>query len=179
MASYRAQLDIPVPHTIVRAILLEPAALPEWNPAFRAITAGWRAQVGIRYPIAVRGGLTGYFQYTATGERRIEGNWRVPGLAETHSWILIPDRNGTLVRHWLENSGPVAALLRGAFENVADLRLERLSERAIARLGARTNRFGSVVRRAYTGAAYDPAHKHRALGRLAGAVRPLPEREPK
>jgi hypothetical protein len=178
MVGHHAELGIPVPRMIVRAILLEPAALPEWNPAFRGITAGWRAQVGVRYPLAVRGGLTGYFQYTATGERRIEGNWRVPGLAETHSWILIPDGDGTLVRHWFENTGPLAALLRGAFENVADLRLERLSGRAIARLGARTNRFGSVVRRAYTGAEHDPAHEHRALGRLAGAVRPLPEREP-
>lgn len=179
MAGHQAERGIPVPRTIVRAILLEPAALPEWNPAFRAITAGWRAQVGVRYPIAVRGGLTGYFQYTATGERRIEGNWRIPGLAETHGWLLISDGDGTLVRHWSEHTGPVASLLRGAFENVAELRLERLSGRAIARLGARTNRFGSVVRRAHTGVAYDPARKHRALGRLAGAVRPLPERESK
>jgi hypothetical protein len=177
MGSYQAQLSIPVPRTIVRAILLEPAALPEWNPAFRAITAGWRAQLGVRYPIAVRGGLTGYYQYFATGERRIEATWRIPGLAETHSWILIPDGNGTLVRHWFENTGPVVALLRGAFENVADLRLERLSARAIARLGARTNRFGSVAGRLHAGVAHHPAQQHRALGRLAGAVRPFPERE--
>jgi hypothetical protein len=174
VATYQSQLSIPVPRTIVRAILLEPAALPEWNPAFRAITAGWRAQVGVRYPVAVRGGLTGYFLYTATGERRIESTWRIPGLAETNSWTLIPDASGTLVRHTFESTGPVAALLRGTFENVADLRLERLSERAMTRFaGRRTAHAANLWRRGNRPIGDYPV----SLGRLAGALHPLPERD--
>lgn len=174
MPTYQSQLSIPVPRVIVRAILLEPSALPEWNAGLRAITAGWRAQVGVRYPVAVRGGLTGYLLYTATGERRIETTWRIPGLAESNSWTLIPDGSGTLVRHAFENTGPVAMMLRGTFENAADVRLERLAERAVARFGARrSSHAASLLRRTSHRMGTYPT----PLGRLAGAVHTLPERD--
>jgi hypothetical protein len=174
MAAYEGQLSIPAPHAVVRAILLEPAALPEWIPGFRAITAGWRARVGVRYPVAVRGGLTGYLIYSATGERRIETTWRVPGLVESASWTLIPSGSGVLVRHSFEHSGPAAALLRrGSFENVADLRLTALAERALSRVASGSRHRANPWRRTPRVTGNHPT----PLGRLAGAAHQLPERD--
>jgi polyketide cyclase/dehydrase/lipid transport protein len=165
MARYESRLRIPVPRTVVRAILLEPATLPEWNPAFRAITAGWRAQLGVRYPIAVRGGLTGYLEYTAAGTRYVNMRWRVPGLAETSTWQLIPYGTGTVVRHTFQHTGPLAALLRGVFHDVADLRLYRLAERAGTRLGTR-NAVAAAWHR--TGVMHVPAYGHPAGATYSG-----------
>jgi hypothetical protein len=137
MSSYQSQLSIPVPRGMIRGILLEPAALPEWQQWLRAVSAPYRGQVGVRYPVTVRGGLGGHLTYAMTGERRVELGWRVPGMAQSDTWTLIPDGSGTLVRHAIEASGPVARLFRGSLEDAADLRLQRLAERAMRRMDAR------------------------------------------
>jgi hypothetical protein len=137
VASYEAELGIPVPPVIVRAILLEPAALPLWNPAFRSVGGAERARPGTRYPIAVRGGLTGYLEYGAIGDRRVEIGWHVAGLTETGSWALAQEGNQTRVRYRVVRSGPLTVLMRGSAADLAGQRLRRLSEHAVARLGSR------------------------------------------
>lgn len=137
MASYQAELAIPVPPLIVRAILLEPAALPQWNPGFRSVGGLERARLGFRYPIAVRGGLTGFLEYAAIGDRRVEIGWHVAGLTETGSWALAQEGNQTRVRHRVERSGPLTVLMRTGTADLAGQRLRRLREHAVARLGSR------------------------------------------
>jgi Polyketide cyclase / dehydrase and lipid transport len=137
VASYQAQLAIPVPPVIVRAILLEPAALPEWNPGFRSVGGPERARPDTRYPIAVRGGLTGFLEYAAIGDRRIEVGWHVAGLTEAGSWALTPEGNQTRVRYRVERTGPLTVLTRAGTGDLAGQRLRRLSLYAVARLGSR------------------------------------------
>lgn len=128
---------IPAPLKVVRQILLEPTSLAEWNPAFVSVTGRSLAVVGERYPLVARGGLRGHWEYRAIGESVIDAYWQVPGLAETSTWQLLPHHRGTHVRHSFSNHGAVATMLRGAFGNVADLRLGRLAERAEGRVPLR------------------------------------------
>lgn len=114
----------------IRSVLLDPLRLPEWNPAFRSITGGQVAVPHQRYALVVSMGLSGSFSYQVIAPDRIDTAWQVPGFSETGSWQLRPRVAGTLVTHGFQHTGPLAALLRHAYRGVAELRLERLSERA-------------------------------------------------
>lgn len=125
----RASARIEAPLDVVRGVLLEPLALPEWNEAFRTIAGPPAATIGVGYRISVRGGLSGSFAYTAIDARRVGMSWAVPGFRETGAWLLQPAGADTVVTHEFEHSGPLAALLRPAYSGVARLRLERLASR--------------------------------------------------
>jgi hypothetical protein len=116
-----------------RATLLAPMSLPDWNPAFRSIAGPDAAVIGERYPITVRPGLAGYFEYTSIEPDRIETHWEVPGLSETGYWHLRQGGPGTDVSHGFRHAGPLAALLSPAYRGVARLRLDRLARRLSAR----------------------------------------------
>ena len=79
----------------VRAVLLEPLQLPEWNPAFLHLTGPAPPIVDQRYPITVRPRLSGHFSYTSIETDRIEMRWDVPGFTETASWQLAQRGNRT------------------------------------------------------------------------------------
>ena len=130
MNTAEAHILVPAPLRTVRQILLEPTALAEWNPAFLSVGGPEAAIVGRRHPLTARGGLTGHWEYRSIGEHHIEACWEVPGLTETNSWYLAPHDGGTRVTHSFTNRGALATLLRPAFTGVAELRLDRLSERA-------------------------------------------------
>lgn len=133
MNTNSSHILIAAPPPVVRQILLEPAALAEWNPAFLSIRGPHLAAVGQRYVIQVRGGLNGHWEYRRISEELIEGYWEVPGFKETNDWKLRPHGSGTHVTHSFQHRGPLAAVLRPAFANVAELRLNRLAQRATGR----------------------------------------------
>ncbi len=114
----------------VRAILRQPLAFPDWNPAFLAIQGPAEAIVGQVYAIRARPGLAGTFQYTQLDDDLIGISWQVPGLHETGSWRLRAEGAGTLVTHEFSHEGALARALRGAFRGVAELRVDRLAQRS-------------------------------------------------
>lgn len=129
MTGQRAALLVRAEPAAVRAVLLRPLEIPDWNPAFLTLAGPDAAAVGTGYPITVRGGLRGTFAYTGIGASTIGWSWHVPGLDETGHWRLTPRDGGTLVEHEFTHRGPLARVLRAAFEGVAELRLGRLSDR--------------------------------------------------
>lgn len=131
MTDQAATQFVPAAPHVVRSILLQPRKIPAWNPAFLSLTGPESAATGVEYPITVRGGLRGTFQYSGITERRIGWTWRVPGLHEVGEWSLTPQDGGALVHHKLAHQGPLALMLRSAFEGVVYLRLGRLTERAL------------------------------------------------
>ncbi|POX43750.1 SRPBCC family protein [Streptomyces sp. Ru72] len=133
MTLHSAHVLINAPVDVVRQILLEPAALADWNPAFLSIEAPRTAVVGQRYPIKVKGGLSGFLEYRAISGTLIEAHWETVGFREDHSWELNAHRGGAHVRHTFEHHGVLAGVLRSAFAGVAELRLGRLAARAEAR----------------------------------------------
>jgi hypothetical protein len=133
MNTVSSQILVQAPPAVVRQILLEPTELAEWNPAFLSIKGPHHAVIGQRYPIVVRGGLSGNWEYRQISDDLIEGHWQVPGLAEVNTWHFRPHGPGTHVIHSFQHRGALAAVLRPAFSNVADLRLDRLAKRATAR----------------------------------------------
>ncbi len=133
MNTLSSYILISAPPPVVRQILLEPTALAEWNPAFLSVQGPDLAITQQRYPIQVRGGLSGHWEYRKITDDVIEGYWEVPGLTETNTWELRPYGTGTHVTHSFQHRGAVAALLRPAFANVAELRLSRLAQRAHGR----------------------------------------------
>lgn len=116
--------------TRIRRALLDPQALPDWNPAFRSIAGPADAAVGVRYPIGVTGGLSGTWEYTYIDDTRIDTAWQVPGFRETGTWRLVPHGDGTMVTHEFSHEGPLARMLAHAYRGVAQLRLDRLAARA-------------------------------------------------
>ncbi|MEU5698955.1 SRPBCC family protein [Streptomyces aurantiacus] len=136
MNTSTSHILVPAPVGIVRQILLEPTELAEWNPAFRSVKGPAQALIGRRYPLVARGALRGHWEYLSIGESLIEGRWEVPGLTETNSWSLVSRDEGTHVTHSFTHQGGLAALLRPSFAGVADLRLDRLAERARRRAQA-------------------------------------------
>lgn len=133
MNTLSSYILISAPPPVVRQILLEPTALAEWNPAFLSVQGPRSAVTQQRYPIQVRGGLHGHWEYRQITDEFIEGYWEVPGLTENNTWQLRPYNSGTHVTHSFQHRGALAALLRPAFANVAELRLNRLAERAHGR----------------------------------------------
>lgn len=127
-------VNAPLP--VVRNILLEPLSLPDWNPAFLAMRGPHTATEGVHYPVQVRGGLSGYWEYRLIADTVIEGYWEVPGLSETNTWEFQPHGRGTYITHSFQHRGALAAVLRPAFAGVARLRLDRLADRAQGRAQA-------------------------------------------
>jgi len=58
---------IPAAPAVVRRLLVDPLALPSWNPAFQSIDGPSQPAAGTRYTIRVRPGLTGWLEYTRIG----------------------------------------------------------------------------------------------------------------
>jgi hypothetical protein len=128
MNEQTAELLIRAPQEQLRAILLNPVRLPDWNPAIRTLTGPFEAEAGARYPITARGGLSGFLAYTAIEPQRITILIRVQGLMETGWWQTSPQGALTRVRHGFAHQGPLALLLSRAFSGVAALRLDRLAQ---------------------------------------------------
>ncbi|MEU3983199.1 SRPBCC family protein [Streptomyces sp. NPDC026672] len=129
MNEQEAAQFIPAPPEAVRAVLLDPSALPDWNPAIHSIVAGGRAEVGVPYRITAPARLSGHLEYVGIGDDRIEVNLRVQGMREEGWWELTPQGSGTRVAHGFTHSGPLARLLSNAYRGVARLRLHRLEDR--------------------------------------------------
>jgi hypothetical protein len=113
----------------VRRVLLDPLALPEWNPAFHRVDGPAQVTAGAEYHIRVRPGLAGTLTYTRIDANRIDMTWQVPGFRETGRWTLQSHATGTSVRHEFEHEGALATVLQHAYRGVAELRLQRLDER--------------------------------------------------
>lgn len=108
-------------------VLLDPLALPQWNEAFLSIDGPRTPEVGQRYKLRVKPGLTGWLEYTAITEQRIEVTWQIPGFREQGVWLLDDDT----VTHSFEHAGPLAAVLRNAYRGIAAVRLERLKDHTL------------------------------------------------
>jgi uncharacterized protein YndB with AHSA1/START domain len=129
MTTERATRFIDAPPSRVRLLLLDARAMPDWNPAIRLLDGPAEASTGVQYAVTVRGGLSGTWEYTRIDEQHIDMAWRVPGFLETGTWLLRPDGAGTTVTHEFQHQGTLAHVLRIAFRGVAELRLDRLSQR--------------------------------------------------
>lgn len=122
-------VHIQAPASEILAILLDPAALPEWNPAFSEVCAEGTARVGLPNPIRVRGLLRGELVYDAISERDVAITIRIPGMTEQGTWQLADSPGGTTVTHAFTQSGMLAQLLESATRDVASLRVSRLRQR--------------------------------------------------
>ena len=120
---------IQAPASEILAILLDPGALPEWNPAFSEVSAEGAATVGLPNPIRVRGFVRGELVYDAISEREVAITIRIPGMTERGTWALEQSQGGTTVTHAFTQSGMLAHLLESATRDVAGLRVARLAER--------------------------------------------------
>lgn len=129
MTIQRATRLLRAPLTRIRHALLDPRALPEWNPALRSLRGPSHAVTGTSYPITVKGGLSGTWEYTRIDDRDIDMTWRVPGFLESGTWQLDRHGDGTIVTHEFRHEGPLARVLREAYRGAAELRLDRLSQR--------------------------------------------------
>jgi hypothetical protein len=131
MMSDSATIRTPASAQEVRAILLDPAGMPGWNPALLSLTgASGPAQVGLRYPVVLRGGFRGHMLYRAVEAARIEIDYTFPILGWEHgAWELtnLPD-GGTQVVHTFRHPGIVGRLTAGMFRGVAALRVGRLAD---------------------------------------------------
>ncbi|MGH9248264.1 MAG: SRPBCC family protein [Acidimicrobiales bacterium] len=128
MSTQHANLAVAAAPAAVRRLLLDPLALPAWNPAFHSVQGSPQPAPGLRYAIRVRPGLSGSLEYTRIGPDRVDITWHVPGFRETGSWTLEPHGTGTLAHHQFEHTGPLASALRHAYQGVALLRLQRLAQ---------------------------------------------------
>ncbi|WP_280245977.1 SRPBCC family protein [Nocardia abscessus] len=124
--SARMLVDAPVDE--VRAVLLDPVSLADWNPAFLAISGRPDAVAEEEYRLTVRPGLSGTFTYTTIEPGRIGMRWSVPGFTEFGRWDIRSYYAGTEVEHGLGHHGPLAVTLAPAYRGVARLRLSRLAE---------------------------------------------------
>lgn len=115
---------------LVLGILLRPLALPQWNPAFLAISGPAYPATSHAYSLTVVGGIRGEFRYLGIRPDRVEMEWNVPGMFERCSWVLEPAHDGTRVRHELQRTGPLAIVFRRQAEVLPRLRLDRLSDAA-------------------------------------------------
>jgi hypothetical protein len=128
----QAERLIPATTQALRTVLLDPAALPDWNPALRSVAAGHHAETGVRHRVTALAGLSGHLEYLEIGERRITVHLKVQGMREDGWWLLTPQGSGTRVEHGFAHGGPLARLLSGPYRGVAQLRLQRLDERVRA-----------------------------------------------
>ena len=122
-------VHIQAPASEILAILLDAAALPQWNPAFSAVSPRGPATVGQPHPIRVRGFLRGELVYDRISDREVAVTIRIPGMTEQGTWQLAESPGGTTVTHAFTQSGALAELLEPSTRNVATLRVNRLRER--------------------------------------------------
>lgn len=127
-ATGSATLLIDAPLERVREVLLDALSLPSWNPAFLSLIGPATATLDAGYRITVKPGLRGTFAYEAMDQGLVRMVWQVPGFAEAGDWRLGAEGERTLVRHDFTHSGPLAAMLRQAYQGVAGLRLGRLQQ---------------------------------------------------
>ncbi|MFQ6395274.1 SRPBCC family protein [Nocardia sp. KC 131] len=129
----------------VRAVLLDPLALPTWNPAFLGLTGSPEVAVGETYRITVPMGLSGTFTYTGIEADRIDTRWSVPGFTELGSWHVRPYGARTEVVHNFGHRGALAAILVPAYRNIAELRLDRLRAQVAASIGSSSARMKTAA----------------------------------
>ena len=122
-------VHINAPASDIFAILLDAAALPEWNPAFSSVSAKVPVSVGQRIPIRVRGFLRGELVYERINDTEVATTMRIPGLTEVGTWQLAMVPGGTTVTHAFTQSGALAELLEPSTRDVASLRVNWLRER--------------------------------------------------
>jgi hypothetical protein len=72
MNTQHADLVLPATPPEVQRVLLDPLALPAWNPAFQSVQGPQQPAPGLHYTIKVRPGLTGSLEYTSISTDRIE-----------------------------------------------------------------------------------------------------------
>jgi len=113
----------------VLEILVDAGALPEWNPAFSAVSAAGPTRVGEPVGIRVQGVLRGQLTYDRISSSGIDMTIRIPGLAEHGTWLLEPAGPRTRVTHEFTQTGSLARALEAGTRNVATLRVTRLRER--------------------------------------------------
>ena len=126
----RDSIRIEAPIGRLRDILLDAAHLPEWNPAFTAVTVEGVVRPGEAIPIRVRGVLKGRLVYDRVDPDVLEMTVTVPGLTERASWALGEADGATTVVHEVHQQGPLAEWLEPSTRDVATLRLSRLRDRA-------------------------------------------------
>jgi hypothetical protein len=113
----------------VMHLLRQPALLPAWNPAFISLTADGPVTPGVQFPLRVRPGLAGSFEYVTLDPLMVGMRWSVAGLVEDSRWRVEPQTPGwSIVTHWLRRRGPLASVLARADRGIAGLRLARLDE---------------------------------------------------
>ncbi|MFI6680164.1 SRPBCC family protein [Kribbella sp. NPDC050470] len=122
----QATMVIPATPNRIRAVLLDPRALPLWNEAFLSVDGPAQPAVGQRYALRVRPGLSGRLEYAVIEADRIELRWEVPGFRESGTWTI---GESGLVGHDFTQAGPLATLLRTAYRGIAAVRLDRLADR--------------------------------------------------
>lgn len=130
MKEHRSSRTVAAPADRVAALIRDAGRLPEWNPALIEVEAEGPAEEGTRYRVRAVRGLRGDLVYTSITPGRIEMTMRVQGLREESYWSLEPSGDRTRVEHGFSHSGLLGRLLAPAFEGVADLRLDRLVDRA-------------------------------------------------
>ena len=121
-----ASAVIPASTEKIRRVLLDAAALPEWNEAFVLVEGPAEPTPGQPYSLRIRSGLTGRLEYSRVEPDLIGIIWNVPGFREVGLWTLGPEGQ---VTHAFEHSGPLAAILRPAYRGIAAVRLQRLATR--------------------------------------------------
>lgn len=128
---YSATRPIPARAERIRGILLDPAAMPDWNPALLALTGGGPAVVGHRYPIVLRGGFHGRMVYRSITDSRVDIDFDLGVGRENGWWELTdqPEAGITVVRHAFVHPGLAGRIMAGAFRGVAELRVGRLDDR--------------------------------------------------
>ena len=128
---------LPFAREEVLDVLLNPLALPSWNPAFHALSGPSEPRVGEDYALLALSRLRGHLRYTEIDRSRVRMRWEIPGLAEDGWWELQERDRGTLVVHGFIHSGPLAAVMQRAFRGVSALRLQRLAAHLADLPGAR------------------------------------------
>lgn len=127
--SRRDTVHIEAPASDILRILLDAAALPDWNPAFSAVSAERPATVGQPIPVWVRGLLCGELVYDRISDCEVAMTTEVPGLTEQCTWQLDQTPGGTMVTHAFTQSGWLAELLEPSSRDTAGRRVARLRRR--------------------------------------------------
>jgi hypothetical protein len=136
MTVHSATIDVRADAATIRRVLLDPSAVPQWNPAISsAHTRVTEASPGVAYAVTVKSFVRGTLTYGTPGSAwLVEYELRAPGASERGSWMLRGlDGGTTRVEHSFEHGGFVLSLMSGAFEQVAGWRLARLKSFAEGR----------------------------------------------
>lgn len=130
MRTHRCSREMAASTERIAQIVCDAARLPEWNPALVEVEASGQAREHRRYRMRAIRGLRGYLVYTLISPECVEMTMQVQGLREEGYWLLEPSGDGTRVEHGFSHTGLLGHLLGPAFQGVAELRVDRLAERA-------------------------------------------------